>query len=548
MKILKLSWKNFASYGEEIQTIDFNNDSSLWLLNGLNGSGKSTIADVLSFALFGKVEGKNKTDLPNRFNKKLYTEIELECKTKNVKIIRGATPNILKVTVENKEIDLSGDGVQKYLETEVFEIPYTIFKNMLVLSINDFKSFLTMSPADKRQIFDKLFGFTILNQIKENNKNEKNNLKNSIEKQKIIINQHQKQIQNVLNLIEETKQKHNIDKLEIEKELNLKIKSLQDEQSKILEIGKHQKISLQSLQSEFNRINQLINKTNGENRLLENVLSVHKHNKQCPTCLSDLTDCSNITNKLQNDLTENVRYIDNLEKDLKNVSNNINTSEKEINQFREKYLTLKMQIDECDVKLKSLSSNSYDISNLEKLIEKSNNDLSESENTLNKLEHDFTFLNLYDDMLSENGIKSIIIKNMLPNLNYDILNLCNEIGFKYNFEFDENLDVNMFKINDIVPIKTLSTGEKKLADFICLVAFLKYIKLKFPSVNLLFFDEIFSSIDVNKIYEVSRLLKNLTKKQNLNIFVMHHATLPSEYFDKSCDVLNVDGFSKIELN
>ena len=59
MKILDVSWKNFNSYGNTIQRIDFDNDKGdLFLLLGGNGHGKSTIAEVITFALYGKIERK----------------------------------------------------------------------------------------------------------------------------------------------------------------------------------------------------------------------------------------------------------------------------------------------------------------------------------------------------------------------------------------------------------------------------------------------------------------------------------------------------------
>ena len=72
MKILSVEWKNFNSYGNTPSRIDFENDKGdLYLLMGGNGHGKSTISEVITFCLYGKIERKNKSDLPNRINKNL---------------------------------------------------------------------------------------------------------------------------------------------------------------------------------------------------------------------------------------------------------------------------------------------------------------------------------------------------------------------------------------------------------------------------------------------------------------------------------------------
>ena len=62
----------------------------------------------------------------------------------------------------------------------MFDIPYQVFKNIIVLSINDFRSFLTMSPGDKRNIIDRLFGFTIINQMKDSIRSERKELRDLI--------------------------------------------------------------------------------------------------------------------------------------------------------------------------------------------------------------------------------------------------------------------------------------------------------------------------------------------------------------------------------
>ena len=58
-------------------------------------------------------------------------------------------------------------NLQDFLETEIYEIPYHVFKNVIILSVNDFKSFITMSPYDKKRIIDKIFGFSIINEMAE---------------------------------------------------------------------------------------------------------------------------------------------------------------------------------------------------------------------------------------------------------------------------------------------------------------------------------------------------------------------------------------------
>jgi exonuclease SbcC len=52
----RIKLNGFLCYKDE-QQIDFDNNSTLWLLSGLNGSGKSSIFDAVTFALFGEHRG-----------------------------------------------------------------------------------------------------------------------------------------------------------------------------------------------------------------------------------------------------------------------------------------------------------------------------------------------------------------------------------------------------------------------------------------------------------------------------------------------------------
>ena len=128
MKIKKVEFKNFASYGNRIQTIDFEEDkSNLFLVLGGNGAGKSTLAKVITYLCYGKVEGASLKDLPNRVNSALWGRIWLESKGISVEIERGINPSIFNVKINGEEYDVAGKvNLQDFLETEIYEIPYPV--------------------------------------------------------------------------------------------------------------------------------------------------------------------------------------------------------------------------------------------------------------------------------------------------------------------------------------------------------------------------------------------------------------------------------------
>ena len=148
MKIKSIEFKNIASYGNKVQKIEFSDDKAeLYLTLGKNGDGKTTIANAIIFALYGKVEGVRMSDLPNRINRELWVRIKLQCGTMDIEIERGLAPSRFSVLVNGVEFDKAGKrSVQEYLEEEVYGIPYHVFKNIIILSVNDFKINLIESP------------------------------------------------------------------------------------------------------------------------------------------------------------------------------------------------------------------------------------------------------------------------------------------------------------------------------------------------------------------------------------------------------------------
>jgi len=151
MKIKEIEFKNFASYGNKTQKLTLTGEKAeLYLTTGKNGDGKTTIANAIIYALYGKLEGVKLADLPNRINKGLLVKITLQCKNIEVIVERGLSPTVFNVTLNGVEYDKAGKrSVQDYLEEEIYGIPYHVFKNIIILSVNDFKSFLTMTPGDK---------------------------------------------------------------------------------------------------------------------------------------------------------------------------------------------------------------------------------------------------------------------------------------------------------------------------------------------------------------------------------------------------------------
>ena len=180
-KIKKFEFKNVRSYGNKMVEIPFDMDNGLVLIQGKNGGGKTSIVEALEFSIFGNSSRVPVKNLPNWFNDNAYTNVWFETDdNRAVKLARGISPDFydLKIgensfTSKGKSENKSGKPkIDKMVEEELYGISQDIFANNILLSINEFKSFIKMKPADKRKIIDKIFDTYEFNEMLKKVKNE----------------------------------------------------------------------------------------------------------------------------------------------------------------------------------------------------------------------------------------------------------------------------------------------------------------------------------------------------------------------------------------
>ena len=121
------------------------------------------------------------------------------------------------------------------------------------------------------------------------------------------------------------------------------------------------------------------------------------------------------------------------------------------------------------------------------------------------------------------------------------------MNINFHIQFDENFAPVIFDENSIqISSESFSTGELKKVDFAILLSIIKIFKTKYPSLNLIFLDEIFSSVDEDGRSNIIRILKEFAKDTKMHIFIINHSELPIELFDSIIEVKKENGFSKIK--
>ena len=545
MRLKKVSWKNFKSYSNIMTELDFSDISSLNLIIGVNGTGKSSIAECITYLMYGKIENFTASEIPNRTNKNFYGKIELDCDGHNVVIERGLAPVIFTVTIDGNIVDTAGKtNVQDMLEDVYYRIPYAVFKNIIVLSINDFKSLVNLNPSDKRNIIDRIFGFTIFNEILKKVKEDMKGIDGEISENSGSLRANNNSIERIISQVNELKtnmaSQDEIEKLalniqeteEKEKKNEENIQKLEDTREKIKRETLEKSVDIKDAKKRIEEIDKKIKLIDsGRCPMCGSSLETDEFREEKESLLEERKSCEETIRLITDIVNESVRKVEILNKNITTFKGNSQRSN-----IIELKSDLKSKISANETKVDPLIETKNQI---EDDIAK----LTEEQNILSEKKLNYSILL---KMLGEDGgIKQMIAKSYIKDLNNIIAQTIDFMNMPYSVVFDSNFNTTIMQNGSKVNYKTLSTGEKKRVDFATIISFVKLLKLQYGELNLLFIDELFSNIDIDGVDDMLQLLKDLCQELSLNIFLIHHARLENIMFDNVFETTKKDTFSHL---
>ena len=190
----ELTYKNFLSTGNNPIIIDLNKSRST-LIVGTNGTGKSTILDAISFALFNKPHRNVKRGgLVNSVNgKACEVTIEFETAGHNWKVLRGIKPNKFEVYQDGNMIDQQTNvrDYQKFLEQNILKLNHKSFHQIVVLGSSSFIPFMQLKAWDRRDVIEDLLDIGVFSKMKTVLK-QRNNIQKDLAKSSRISLDNQK--------------------------------------------------------------------------------------------------------------------------------------------------------------------------------------------------------------------------------------------------------------------------------------------------------------------------------------------------------------------
>ena len=559
MLISEIGIRGYKSFGNNEQVLKLNTEKGeLVLLVGNNGNGKSSLLESFEYAIYGKVKsGKAKkwhklSSLPNRINGELLNRIKFISNGTDVEIKRGISPGVLELIENGIPNERAGktnidDKIEKYIGLDI-----ETFKSFISMSINDFKNFISLTNEEKQLLLDKLFNLEVINilngilkDINKNNKLRMTSLDSEIRTLEDSIVSIKKSIEKAIE-----KAKENIQQ-EIEtltEEMNSKKEDYKLLKEKVDKIKEKDKILTDELDVEKRQLSS----TQNEVRNVQKEISLYDSGK-CPTCSTDfnsdhfislratLVEKKESFESVLSEINDNITSIKSKQTKLKTIADSTTTSFNDLNYLLRNYKT---QIDNLNSKKSKETGESVNVQEFQNTIGELDSKKTVSQDHITICKEKELFYKELTRVFSEDGAKKSIIAGIIKPINHFIAENIKKMGLPFDVKLDETFSSEIRTLGSVVEHDSLSTGESKKVNIAILIAYLKLIRTK-KHINILFLDEVFSSIDIEGIDSILLLLKSFANDYNINIFVVHHAILNQEMFDRIIKI-NKEVFSSIE--
>jgi DNA repair exonuclease SbcCD ATPase subunit len=559
MLINEIGIKGFKSFGNNEQSLKLNTEKGeLILLTGSNGNGKSSFIESFEYVLYGKVKSMKKkkwatlSTLPNRINNELQNRIKFVSNGTEVEIIRGINPSTLKLIENGIENDRAGkanldEKIEDYIGMDI-----ETFKSFISMSINDFKNFISLSNDEKQLLLDKLFNLEVINILNQI-------LKDLNKANKLQLTRHDSEISTLSDSIESIRRsiEKSIEKekLNIQSEIDTikeQMESKKGEYQLLKEKVEKIKLKENELKSELDKEKEQYITLNSEIKSSQKDIDLYDSGK-CPTCGTDfdndhfhnlkdvLLEKKKSVEAIRSEIESNIKSIREKQNKLQGISD---TTTKAFNDITYLLKNYKSQIDRLQSqKDKESGQSSTNVSEFENTIvelESKKEVSSEYQTTCREKESYYKELT---KVFGEDGVKRSIIASIIKPINHFINENVKKMNLPFQVQLDETFTAQIKQFGVPVEHDSLSTGETRKINISILIAYLKLIRTK-KHINILFLDEVFSSIDLEGCEDILNLLKSFANDYKINIFVVHHAILNQELFDRILSI-NKDVFTTI---
>lgn len=558
LKIKDITIKNFMSVGNVTQAVNFSNNS-LTLVLGMNidlggdgnrnGTGKTTIVNALSYALYGNaLTNIRKDNLINKTNGKgMLVTVDFEKNGVNYRIERGRKPNVFRFLVNNQDQmsdstdEMQGEGrlSQEHIERTI-GMSHTMFKHVLALNTYT-EPFLSMKSNDQREVIEQLLGITQLSEKAAILKDLVKATRDAIQEEEYRIKGVQSANQKIEDSIKDLERRsalwskrwqEDVDELKegittLEKiDIDAELSAHRD-----LEEYKDKQTAVRSAESDRGKLQTQLDR---ETKRLEKAQLDLQHtlDHKCYACGQELHDEAHekILATKQEAVKESQDHCTELEEGIAELTAQI----EEIGELgaapQTEYDTIekayghRSTLETLNTQLKNKQSdeNPYN-DQIDTLKQSGIQQISwETINELNKLrEHQDFLLKLLTN--KDSFVRKRIIEQNLSYLNSRLDYYLTKLGLPHEVQFQSDLNVLITELGRELDFDNLSRGERNRLILGLSWSFRDVFESMNHPINLLAIDELVDSgMDTNGVDAALGVLKKMTRERGKNIFLISH--------------------------
>lgn len=572
-----LTVKNFMSVGNATQGIDFDRrDLTLVLGENLdlggdgsrNGTGKTTIINALSYALYGQaLSNIRKDNLVNKTNAKhMLVSLDFTVGGQEYRIERGRKPNVLKFYVNHEEKSATDEAQGDSRETQdaierILGMSHDMFKHILALNTYT-EPFLSLKANEQRTIIEQLLGITQLSEradrIKEINKQTKDAISQeefriravqeankrieeqieSLRKRQTLWNK--KRDEDVVQLTQAIEALEHID-IEVELQSHRDLAVFQQKNKDIDDCNKN----IRLLTTEIAKLEK--SRTKVEQDLA--ALNAHK----CHSCGQDIHDNAHESIK-QTKLEE----LDEINESWAEKRNNLVEYENELDDLGELGPAPQVFYDRLEEALNhknSVDSLRKDLTNRQTETDPYGEQITDMQHQALQVVsydalNDLTRLQEHQDFLlklltsKDSFVRKKIIDQNLSYLNQRLTHYLDRIGLPHTVKFQNDLTVSIEELGRELDFDNLSRGERTRLILSMSWAFRDVWESLYQPINLLFIDELMDNgLDTQGVENGLGLLKKMSRERHKSIWLVSHKDELAGRVENILKVVKENGFT-----
>ena len=569
--------KNFMSVGNATQAIDFDRrDLTLVLGENLdlggdgsrNGTGKTTIINALSYALYGQALTNIKRDnLINKTNgRNMLVSLEFSVNGIDYRVERGRKPNVLKFYVNSEEQNAGDNSQGDSRETQeaierILGLSHDMFRHVLALNTYT-EPFLSLKANEQRTIIEQLLGITLLSERAERVKELHRATKDAVSQEEMRIRAIQEANKRIEEQIESLKKRQGLwlkkqredcesllqaiqglEHIDIDAEVQAhrdlesyhnRQKQIEESQRWIRQIdldnSKHRK-DIARLEREIQQLEQhrchacgqeihdgkqdeiLADKRHQLQELALQVLSNETQRQEHENEIDDLGELGTAPTVFYDDLEQALNHRNSLE----SLRRDLAARQIEIDPYADQILDMQDQ---------ALQVVTYD-----------------AMNELTRLqEHQDFLLKLLTN--KDSFIRKKIIEQNLSYLNSRLTHYLDRIGLPHQVMFQNDLTVEITELGRDLDFDNLSRGERNRLILSMSWAFRDVWESLYSPINVLFIDELVDSgMDTQGVENSLALLKKMSRERSKSIWLVSHRDELAGRVENILRVVKENGFT-----